>query len=97
MPRLNVDDVIVRMDRAGIATADRVVPLWLQLSTVDGADPGIGTDAGAEAVVTPRPIPLAGLDEGNHFSYAVQWFLMATLSVGVYSLMLRRIARRATA
>ncbi len=95
MPRLNVDDVMVRMGRAGI-DPDRVVPLWLQLDAIDGADPGIGVDVGlgVEAVVTPRPIPLDGIDEGNHFSYAVQWFLMATLSVVIYGLMLRRIAHR---
>ena len=93
MPRLNVDDVTVRMGRAGI-DPDRVVPMWLQLDAIDGSDPGVGTDVGVEAVVTPRPIPLDSLDEGNHFSYAIQWFMMATLSVVIYTLMLRRIARR---
>ena len=100
MPRLNIDDVATRLAAAGFDDLDRLVPLWLQLTTIDGvapgsADAGVVDSAGAvDDVVTPRPVPLGDLDEGNHFSYAVQWFLLATLSVVIYSLMLRRNARR---
>lgn len=95
MPRLNVDEVIVRAEAAGIQT-DQTISLWLQLDQVDGAAPDTDNEAGAlvEAVVVPRPVPLDDLSEGDHFSYAVQWFSMAALSVLIYGLMLRRIARR---
>lgn len=95
MPRLNIDEVIVRAEAAGI-DADQTISLWLQLDQVDGAAPDTGNEAGAlvEAVVVPRPVPLDDLGEGDHFSYAIQWFSMATVSVLIYGLMLRRIARR---
>jgi len=38
----------------------------------------------------PRPQPLPTLDEGPHFSYAVQWFLFATVGVVGYPILLRR-------
>lgn len=95
MPRLNIDDFTVRAYAAGLMGGRSVVPMWLQLTAVDGVAPdAASTDAEVEAVVVPRPIPLDDLGEGNHFSYAVQWFLLATLSVVIYSLMLRRIAQR---
>ena len=96
MPRLNVDDVIVRAEAAGVQAADRTITLWLQLDEVDGVAPDAGNQAGslAEAVAVPRPVPLDDLGEGDHFSYAVQWFSMAALSVLIYGLMLRRIAKR---
>lgn len=95
MPRLNIDDLTTRLDAAGLGDGRPLVPLWLQLSTIDGVSPAaVSPDAGVDAVVTPRPVPLDDLSEGNHLSYAVQWFLLATLSVVVYGLLLRRIARR---
>ena len=56
-----------------------VAPAWLQLD-----DPAF--------VGPPEPIPLPAIDERNHFSYAMQWFISATLSVVVYGLMLRKKA-----
>jgi len=96
MPRLNVDDVIVRAEAAGIDAGDRTIGLWLQLDQVDGVPPDAVNEAGSvvEAVTVPRPVPLDDLSEGDHFSYAVQWFSLAALSVLIYGLMLRRIARR---
>ena len=96
MPRLNVDDVTVRIDAAGVPAADRTISLWLQLKELDGVAPDAGNQSGslAEAVAVPRPVPLDDLGEGNHFSYAVQWFSMAALSVLIYGLMLGRIAKR---
>lgn len=95
MPRLNVDDVIVRAEAAGASAAGRTVSVWLQLESIDGVAPDVVNEAGSlvEAVVVPRPVPLDDLGEGNHFSYAIQWFSMAALSVLIYGLMLRRIAR----
>lgn len=96
MPRLNVADVVVRAEADGVAAEGRTVPLWFQLAAVDGQAPDLNNPAGEilDAEVVPRPVPLDDLGEGNHFSYAVQWFSLAALSVLIYSLMLRRIARR---
>ncbi len=96
MPRLNIDEVIVRAEAAGVVASGRTVDLWLQLDLVDGAAPDMANEAGSvvEAVSVPRPVPLDDLGEGDHFSYAVQWFSMAALSVLIYGLMLRRIAKR---
>lgn len=96
MPRLNVEDLAVRAEAAGFDTDGRTTPVWLQLSSIDGAVPDAANEQGlsVDAAVVPRPVPLDDLGEGNHFSYAVQWFSMAALSILVYGLMLRRIARR---
>ncbi len=97
MPRLNIDDVVVRLEAAGIQAEDRTVPLWLQLEFVDGMEPDAANGQGAavDAVVTPRTVPLDALSSGNHLSYAVQWFSLAALSIVIYGLMLRRISTRA--
>jgi surfeit locus 1 family protein len=43
------------------------------------------------------PVPLPDLDAGPHRSYAVQWFIFATIGLVGYPLILRRVARdRAT-
>ncbi len=39
------------------------------------------------------PVPLPELDDGPHRSYAVQWFIFATIIAIVYPLILRRVAR----
>jgi surfeit locus 1 family protein len=41
----------------------------------------------------PVPGELPTLDEGNHLSYAVQWFVFATVVAVGYPLLLRRTAR----
>lgn len=41
----------------------------------------------------PRPLDPPVLDEGPHFSYAVQWFIFTTVAVIGYPLILRRRAR----
>lgn len=55
-------------------------PLWLQLETPNDPDQ------------FPDPVPLPELDSGPHFSYAVQWFIFASLGVIVYLLLLRKKA-----
>jgi surfeit locus 1 family protein len=61
---------------------DRLDPVYLQLQTQDPAD---GT--------RPAPVEPPALDEGPHFSYAVQWFIFTTVAVVGYPLILRRRAR----
>jgi len=43
--------------------------------------------------VLPAPVPPPDLSEGPHLNYAGQWFIFATLTVIVYPLLMRRIAR----
>jgi cytochrome oxidase assembly protein ShyY1 len=64
-------------ERAGLDVA----PLWLQQS------------AETEAFAILQPVPLPPIDEGSHFSYAMQWFTFATLTSGFYLLILRKKAR----
>ena len=64
-------------DRAG----GDVAPLWLRLST-DGP-----------ALDFPEPVPLPPIDEGAHFSYAMQWFIFATLTSIFYYLILAKKSR----
>jgi surfeit locus 1 family protein len=44
---------------------------------------------GTEAAEPPLPVALPELTEGNHLSYAVQWFSFAAIAVGGLLLMLR--------
>lgn len=57
-----------------------VVPLYLQQ-----------LPTGGEGETPPVPVPLPELSEGNHLSYAVQWFSFAAIGVvGLAILLLRR-------
>jgi surfeit locus 1 family protein len=57
-----------------------LIPLVLQQLPVEGGDAGS----------PPLPEPLPSLSEGNHLSYAVQWFSFATIGViGLLILLLR--------
>ncbi|HEY2815093.1 MAG TPA: SURF1 family protein [Acidimicrobiales bacterium] len=60
-----------------------IEPAYLQLQTQQPAQ------AGQQPLVVPEPV----LDEGPHFSYAVQWFIFSTIAVVGYPLILRRKAR----
>lgn len=46
---------------------------------------------------TPTPVPSPELSEGPHLGYAGQWFIFALLTVTVYPLLLRRVARNRAA
>jgi len=39
-------------------------------------------------------VPLPELDEGPHFSYAVQWAIFSAIAAGGYLLILRKMARQ---
>ncbi|MGH2376108.1 MAG: SURF1 family protein [Actinomycetota bacterium] len=79
-PLRRIDPALVRP-----ALAYPVYPLFLRLETQDPSQPG-GLPA-----VPPRP----ALDEGPHFSYAVQWFLFASVALVGYAVILRKELRRA--
>jgi surfeit locus 1 family protein len=57
-----------------------VVPLYLRLESQTPAQSG-------ELPVPPGP---PDLSEGPHLSYAIQWFLFATVATGTYVALLRR-------
>lgn len=60
-----------------------VHPVWIQL---EEQRPGSGD--------LPIPVEPPEQSEGNHFSYAVQWFIFSTIALVGYPLVLRRVARR---
>ena len=68
------------------ALGGQVLPVVLQRTA--------STPPDGDALV---PVPLPDLDAGPHRSYAVQWFIFATIGAVGYPLVLRRVARdRAT-
>lgn len=77
-------DVLPRLDTERVA-ARLGVPLptvWIQLAP--GDQDGLAT--------FPDPFPLPPLDEGPHRSYAVQWFIFATLGIVFYGALVWRRA-----
>lgn len=73
----------LRRSAAEDAFGDEVLPVVVQRQVSE--PPGAAVLA---------PVPLPELDAGPHRSYAVQWFIFATLTAVVYVLILRRVARR---
>lgn len=63
--------------------AEPLYPISLDLTSQDPGQVG----------PLPVPIPPPELDEGPHLNYAGQWFIFATLTIIVYPLLMRRIAR----
>jgi surfeit locus 1 family protein len=61
-----------------------VAPLYVRLQSQTPAQPG----------ALPVPPGLPDLGEGPHLSYAVQWFLFATVAAATYAMLLRRERRR---
>jgi surfeit locus 1 family protein len=66
-------------------------PLYVNLESQSPVQSATYAPSGAPL---PVPVPRPTLDEGPHFGYAVQWFTFALLTVIVYPLLLRRVARR---
>ncbi len=89
VPRLDVEAIAARLTASGIDT-EPLEALWLQLAPPDR--PFAPELAVAGEPVVPEPVPLPPIDEGSHFSYAMQWFLFATMGAGVYGLILLRKA-----
>jgi surfeit locus 1 family protein len=59
-----------------------IYPAWVQLQTSQPPQ-----------AAEPEPLDEPVLDEGPHFSYAVQWFIFSTIAIVGYPLILRRSAR----
>lgn len=82
------DGTLAVLSRVDIERLDQQVPevlapVWVQLT---GQEP-------AQASGLPVPIARPVLDDGSHLNYTGQWFIFATLTVIVYPLLLRRVAR----
>ncbi|MEL6981104.1 MAG: SURF1 family cytochrome oxidase biogenesis protein, partial [Actinomycetota bacterium] len=77
LPRFDTDAISARLDRD-------LPAVWLQLATIDGDVPG--------PTGLPEALALPPLDDGPHLSYAVQWFIFATLGLVFYGALLRRRA-----
>jgi surfeit locus 1 family protein len=77
---------VPRVDVARIAKQLEypVVPLYLRLESQTPPRPG-------ELPVPPGP---PDLSEGPHLSYAVQWFLFASVALATYAALLRRERKR---
>jgi cytochrome oxidase assembly protein ShyY1 len=78
---------ITRIDQTLLSEAagepsDRLFPLHLQLG-----------QQSPSAARLPVPVPLPGLDEGPHLSYAIQWFLFTVIGLCGWPLLVRRSAR----
>lgn len=58
----------------------RLAPVWLS------------AESGGSTGEAPSPLPPPDLSEGAHFSYAVQWFLFATIAAGGWLVLLRQSA-----
>ncbi len=69
-------DVKAISDRIGTP----VVPVWLQQDE----------PRQEKASTYPLAIPLPELNNGSHFSYAVQWAIFSALTAGAYVLILRK-------
>ena len=81
LPQISAVDVGKLAEHWGIDLA----PVWLQRSAPGDDAPGGGDPLTA--------VPLPDLGEGPHLSYAVQWFLFATIAAVGYPLIIRRNAR----
>jgi cytochrome oxidase assembly protein ShyY1 len=64
-----------------------IAPFWIQLSQQTPKTTSKQAD-----LLTPVPLP--ALDEGPHFSYAVQWAIFTAIAILGYPLVLRRVAQQ---
>jgi surfeit locus 1 family protein len=74
----------VDVERLQQQVDEKLVPAYVDLVQQQPAQTG----------QLPEPVPAPELDEGPHLNYAGQWFIFATLTIIVYPLLLRRVARR---
>lgn len=77
-------DVVNRIDipRLQQQSTERLAPVYLQQQTATPAE-----------LSFVRPIPLPATNDGPHLSYAIQWFIFATIGAVGWPLLLRRTAR----
>jgi surfeit locus 1 family protein len=80
------------LSRVDVGRLQQQVPEPLYPLAVD-----LRTSEPAPSGDLPLPVPPPDLGEGNHLNYAGQWFIFATLTVIVYPLLLRRVARNKAA
>ena len=85
-PESGVLRVLARVDVARLAqqVPEPVLPLYVMLTAQQPVQGGS----------LPAPVPAPTLDEGPHLNYAGQWFIFTLLTLVVYPLLLRRVARR---
>jgi cytochrome oxidase assembly protein ShyY1 len=81
-----------RLSRVDVERLDQQVDLELYPVYVD-----LLAQEPPQADGLPGSIGAPDLDEGPHLSYAGQWFIFATLTLIVYPLLLRRVARNKAA
>ncbi len=74
----------VDIERLGQQIGEELWPLYLNLQQQEPEQTG----------QLPVPVPRPELSEGPHLGYAGQWFIFSTLTIIVYPLLLRRVARR---
>ena len=74
----------VDIERLGQQIDEELWPLYLNLQQQEPEQAG----------QLPVPVPRPELSEGPHLGYAGQWFIFSTLTIIVYPLLLRRVARR---
>lgn len=91
-PQDPADGTLRTLARVDVARLDqqveeRLLPLYVNLQVQSPPQPD---PSGLPATVMPPDVS----DEGPHLSYAVQWFTFATMTLIVYPLLLRRVARR---
>jgi cytochrome oxidase assembly protein ShyY1 len=72
----------IELDRLQQQSAVDLAPVFLQRSSSAPAD-----------LVVIRVLPFPATDDGPHLSYAVQWFIFATVGAVGWPLLLRRTAR----
>ena len=77
----------VDLGKLGEEWGTELAPVWLQLSDQDPPPDS--------SLVTPVPLP--DLEDGPHLSYAIQWFIFATIGAVGYVLILRRNAQASSA
>lgn len=87
-PDTGVLGELARLDVGRLAQQidERTMPAYVQLVA---QDPPVGA--------LPTPLDLPELSEGPHLGYAFQWFAFTLLTLIVYPLLVRRVARQRAA
>jgi surfeit locus 1 family protein len=86
-PRDPAEGTLTEMARADLVRLQqqlpyRILPVYVERESSQPAD-----------ARTITPLPLPSLDEGPHFSYAIQWFLFCGMAVAGWVLVVRKTAK----